>query len=221
MVKRNSHDARVAVIGLGRFGAGIAHELVSRGWEVLGVDVDGRVVQALADELTHVVAADATDIETLKQLGIHEFQRAVVGMGDLEASVLTTSLLADLGIPTIWAKAVSQQHRKILERVGAHHVTQPEHDMGYRIAHLVTGRMLDYIPFEGDFALVKTRAPRELFGKRLRDTQVRARYGVTVVSVKHPDEGYDYATPETVVYEGDLLVVAGKSRNVERFADIT
>lgn len=218
---RPPEAARVVVLGLGRFGSSLAQELIGRGWEVLGIDHDPRIVQDFSDDLTHAATADSTDIEALRQLGIPEFRRAVVGMGSLEASVLTTSLLADLGVPNVWAKAVSWRHARILERVGAHHVTQPEHDMGLRVAHLVTGRMLDYIPFEGDFALVKTRAPSEIAGKALGETGIRKRYGVTVVSIKRGDEGFDYATPETVVEKGDVLIVAGKSRNTERFADLS
>lgn len=215
------HDTRVVVLGLGRFGSSLGRELTRRGWQVLGLDRDARAVQDLSEEFTHAVTADSTDLEALRQLGVEDFRRAVVGIGDLEASILTTSLLADLGVPNIWAKAVSHQHGRILERVGAHHVTQPEHDMGERIAHLVTGRMLDYVPFEDDFALVKTRAPQEILGKPLGETRIRVRYGVTVVSLKRPREDFTYATPETVVNEGDLLIVAGKSRDAERFANLT
>ncbi len=216
-----THGTRVAVLGLGRFGSSLSLELARRRWQVLGVDRDERIVQNLSGELTYAATGDATDIETLRQLGVHEFRRAVVGMGGLEASVLTTSLLIDLGLSNIWAKAVSQRHARILERVGAHHVTQPEHDMGERVAHLVTGKMLDYIPFEHDFALVKTLAPAEVAGKPLGETGIRRNYGVTVVCIKRPEEDFTYATPDTVVEKGDLLIVAGKSRDAEHFADLT
>ena len=221
MANRTHHGTRVAVLGLGRFGSSLGRELTQRGWEVLGIDRDERIVQDLSDELTHVASADTTDIEALRQLGVGEFRRAVVGIGGLEASILTTSLLVDLEVSNIWAKAVSQRHARILERVGAHHVTQPEHDMGHRVAHLVTGRMLDYIPFEDDFAFVKTRAPMEIVGRSLGESRIRDRYGVTVVSLKHPGESFDYATHHTVVQEGDLLIVAGKSDKAEHFANLT
>lgn len=221
MANRTHPTSRVVVLGLGRFGSSLAGELARRGWEVLGIDRDERLVQDAADQLSHVATADVTDIEALRQLGVPEFRRAVVGMGNLEASVLTTSLLSELEVPNIWAKAVSQRHARILERVGAHHVTQPEHDMGYRVAHLVTGRMLDYIPFEDDFALVKTRAPSEIAGRPLGETGIRRKYGVTVVSIKRAGEGFDYASRETVAHQGDLLIVAGRSRDVERFAELS
>ena len=158
----------------------------------------------------------------MRQLGVHQFQRAVVGIGtDLEASILTTSVLVDFEIPHIWAKAVSRQHGRILERVGAHHVVLPEHEMGERVAHLVTGRMLDYIEFEDDYAMVKTRAPEEAVGVPLGQSRLRSKYGVTVVGVKRSGEGFTYATADTVVNRGDVLILAGRTTEVEQVADLT
>ncbi|PXY35209.1 potassium transporter [Prauserella coralliicola] len=197
-------------------------ELVRGGCEVLGIDSDPKLVQKHADELTHAAVADTTDVDAMTQLGVPEFERAVVGIGtEVEASILTTSLLADFGIPHIWAKAVSRQHGRILERVGAHHVVLPEHDMGERVAHLVTGRMLDYIEFEDDYAIVKTTAPAEALGKPLGETRLRSKYGVTVVGIKRPGSEFTYATPETVIHPHDILVVAGRRDEVETFADLT
>jgi trk system potassium uptake protein len=213
--------SRVVVIGLGRFGSSLARELARRGYEILGIDADPRRVQVLSDDLTHTVVADTTDEEALRQLGVPEFERAVVGIGsNLEASILTTSLLVDFGIPNIWAKALNHQQGRILERIGAHHVVLPEHDMGERVAHLVTGRMLDFIQFEDDYAIVKTIAPREADGRPLGESRLRSKYDVTVVGVKRPGEGFTYATAETVVHRGDVLIVAGKTAAVERVADL-
>lgn len=222
---RNDHiprQSRVVVLGLGRFGASLALELVRRGTEVLGVDNTPRVVQRFADELTHTAVADTTDIEALRQLDVADFRRAVVGIGDdLEASILTTAVLVDLGVPNIWAKAISRQHGRILERVGAHHVVLPEQDMGERVAHLVTGRMLDYIEFEDDFAMVKTSPPGDIVGRPLSETGVRRRDRITVVGVKRPGEAFTYATESTVLQAEDLLIVSGKINDVEAFADRT
>ncbi|SDJ13979.1 trk system potassium uptake protein TrkA [Actinokineospora alba] len=213
---------RVVVIGLGRFGTSLAMELIGRGTEVLGIDSDPHTIQRLSGELTHAVVADTTDEDVLRQLGVDEFQRAVVAIGtDLEASILTTSLLVDFDIPNIWAKAISRQHGQILRRIGAHHVVLPEHEMGERVAHLVTGRMLDYIEFEDDYAMVKTIAPAEAVGLPLGESRLRAKYDVTVVGVKRPGEDFTYATAETVVHEGDVLIVAGRTPNVERVAELT
>ncbi|XRQ11885.1 potassium channel family protein [Actinomadura welshii] len=210
----------VVVIGMGRFGSALALELAQRGTEVLAIDNRPKIVQALSGRLTHVITADATDIDALRELGVDEFYRAVVAIGgDLEASILTTSLLAELEIDDIWAKAVTHQHKRILERIGAHHIVLPEHDMGERVAHLVSGRMLDYIAVDEDFALVKTRPPRELVGVPLGETRLRAKHGVTVVCVKAVGESFTYATPETVLQYGDVILVAGPIAKVERIAD--
>jgi trk system potassium uptake protein TrkA len=219
---RDLRTSRVVVLGLGRFGASLALELVRRGSEVLGLDSDPVLVQRYADDLTHAAVADTTDAEALQQLDVPDFSRAVVGIGtDLEASILTTAVLVDLGIPNIWAKATSRQHGRILERIGAHHVVLPEFDMGERVAHLVTGRMIDYIEFEDDFAMVKTAAPAEILDRSLSASGVRARHGITVVAVKHPGEEFTYATPDTVVHRGDVLIISGRINQVEAFANLT
>lgn len=214
----------VTVIGLGRFGSALALELTKLGTDVLGIDTDAKRVQSLAGQLPNVVVADSTDIEALRQLGVGEFRRAVVAIGsDIEASILTTSLLAELEVPDIWGKALSRQHGKILSRVGAHHVVLPEHEMGERVAHLLTGRMLDYVEVDDDFAMVKTKPPRDIVSLPLRDTRLRARYGVTVVAVKSQAKGsaasFTYATPDTVLMYGDVILVVGRIKDVERFAE--
>ncbi|MEU8268613.1 TrkA family potassium uptake protein [Sphaerisporangium sp. NPDC049002] len=217
-----SRDSPVVVIGLGRFGTSLALELVRRGTEVLAIDNRAKVVQSLAGSLTHVVVADSTDMEALKQLGVPDFYQAVVAIGgDLEASILTASLLVELEVENIWAKAVSRQHARILEQIGIRHVVQPEHDMGERVAHLVTGRMLDYIEVDENFALVKTRPPKELVGLALGECKLRKKYGVTVVGVKSQGQEFTYATADTVLMYGDVIIVSGTIEKVERFAELT
>jgi trk system potassium uptake protein TrkA len=207
------------VVGLGRFGGAVAESLTRLGHEVLAIEENLSLVQAWSDRLTHVVQADSSNIEALRQLGVADFQHAVVGIGsDIEASVLTVLALTELGVPDIWAKAVTTNHGKILEKTGAHHVVYPEAAMGERVAHLVTGKMIDFIEFDDDFAIVKTRPPREAVGKTLAESQLRSRHGVTVVGVKRPREDFTYAKPDTLVVEGDLLIVSGPTQKVERFA---
>ncbi|WFE30154.1 TrkA family potassium uptake protein [Solwaraspora sp. WMMD791] len=214
----------VVVIGLGRFGGALAVELASRGTEVLGIDGDPKTTQSFSGQLPHLATADATDLEALRQLGVGEFHRAVVGIGtDIQASILATSLLSELGVADIWAKAISRQHGRILERIGAHHVILPEHDMGERVAHLLTGRLLDYVEVDRDFAMVKTTPPQEVVSVPLRESRVRSRYGVTVVAVKSEAHGararFTYATPDTVLMYGDIILVIGTINDVERFAE--
>lgn len=218
----NVPDNGVLVVGLGRFGSALATTLMELGHEVLGVDADADNVQRSADLLTHVVQADATDEEVMQQLGAGEFGRAVVGIGtDLEASILTTSLLVDLKVPDIWAKAVTVAHGRILQRVGAHHVIFPEHDMGRRVAHLVTGRMIEFVQLDVGFTLVELKPPRQIVGRSLADSQVRSRHGITVVCIKPEGGSFTYATPDTVPGPNDILVVAGETDRTKRFADLS
>lgn len=215
------HDTEFLVIGLGRFGGGLAETLVDLGHDVLGIDSSAKLVQEFSVKLTHVVEADSTDLEAMRQLGAADFATAVVAIGtDVEASILTTSLLVDLGIPKIVAKAVSAPHGKILERVGATRVVFPEYDMGVRVAHSVSGRMMDFIQLDPGFALVETTAPSAIVGKSLGQAEVRKRYGITVVCIKPEGGSFTYATPETVVNEGDILVVAGETKRAEAFGEM-
>ena len=219
---RNLADDGVLVVGLGRFGTALAETLVSLGHEVLGVDSNPANVQRNAEVLTHVVEADATDEEAMRQLGADEFGRAVVGIGtDLEASILTTSLLVDLKVPDIWAKAVTVAHGRILQRVGAHHVIFPEHDMGRRVAHLVTGRMIEFVQLDEGFTLVELEPPRQIVGRSLADAQLRSRFGITVVCIKPEGGSFTYATPDTVPGPNDILVVAGETDRTKRFAELS
>lgn len=213
-----SPTAPVIVIGLGRFGSSVAKSLVRLGHEVLAVDERADIVQKFAGEFTHVVAADSTDTEALRQIGADQFRRAVVGIGtDIEASVLTVLSLSDLGVPEIWAKAISGKHAGILERVGATHVVRPEADMGMRVAHLVTGTMTDYIEFDDGFALARTRTPQVACGKTLAESALRQKYGITVVGVKTRGEDFTYARPETSIAHSDELIVSGPTNKVEAF----
>lgn len=212
----------ILVIGLGRFGTSVALSLVRLGHEVLAVDESTEIVKRYADDFTHVVAADSTDTEALKQIGADQFNRAVVGIGThIEASVLTVLGLAELGVEEIWAKAISAKHAKILTSVGATNVVRPESAMGERVAHLVTGTMSDFMEFDDDFAIARTRTPRRAEGKTLHEAALRSRYGVTVVGVKARGAEFVYAQPETVVGAGDELIVAGTTAEVEAFCSAT
>lgn len=213
----------VVVIGLGRFGGAVAESLIRMGHEVLGVDDNYDRVQQWSGLLTHVVQADTTSIETLRELGVAEFKHAVVGIGNnVEASVLTVLALEELGVKDIWAKAMTAKHGRILERTGAHHVIFPEATMGERVAHLVNGRMIDFFEVEPGYAIAKTRTPADFDGRALGELGVRSKHGVTVVAVKKPKEQeITYAKLETVLSREDLLVVAGPTAQVERFAALT
>lgn len=186
---------------------------------MLAIDTDAGLVQKWADRVTHTVQADARSIETLRQIGAEDFSIGVVAVGSsIEASVLITANLVDLKVPQIWAKAISQSHGKILERIGANHVIYPEAEAGERVAHLVSGRMLDFIEFDDDFALVKMYPPKPIRGLNLTESGVRSKYNITVVGVKSPGKPFTYATAETVVSNHDLIIISGTSADIERFA---
>lgn len=214
---------RVLVIGLGRFGSAVAHELMSLGSEVLGIDASARAVQDHAELLTHVVEADTTDRAVLAQLGVSDFDRAVVGIGtDTEASLLTTAALIDSGISNVWAKPVTSAHGQILERVGAHHVVYPERDMGRHVAHLVSGGVLDWFQLDESFAMAETTVPAELVGQSLADAGIRAPLrGDRRERQARRRAVHTYATPDTVLAAGDILVVAGERTASESVAHIS
>ena len=210
----------VVLVGLGRFGSAVALELTRRGIEVLAIDSSAKRVQSMSGRLTQVVTADCTEIEALRQLGVPDFYRAIVAIGsDVEASILVTSLLVELQIEDVWAKAISDHHGRILRRVGAHHVVYPEVEMGERIAHLVSGHLLDYMQVDKDFALAKILPPREIVGIPLGESKLRARYGITVVAVKSPDGGFTYAGYDTTLTHDDIILVVGREADIESLVE--
>jgi trk system potassium uptake protein TrkA len=221
LVDRIAHNAPVLVIGLGRFGAATAGQLDRLGREVLAVEADPGLVQKWSERVTHTVQADARQIDALRQIGAQDFSIAVVAVGSsIEASVLITANLVDLKIPQIWAKAISQSHGKILSRIGANHVIYPEAEAGERVAHLVSGRMIDFIEFDDDFAIVKMYPPKPVRGMSLAQAQVRKKFGVTIVGIKSPGKEFTHATAETIISNHDVIIVSGKSVEIERFASL-
>lgn len=216
------HDSSVLVVGLGRFGSALALALDRLGHEVLAVDGNMERVQEYSGLLTHVVQSDATNESALRQIGAPDIDVAVVAIGnDIAKSVLATGALIDVGVKQVWAKAITAAHGRILERIGANHVVFPEAEVGERVAHLITGKMMDFIEFDDGFAIVKTRAPVESHGRTLGETQLRKKYGVTIVGVKSHGEDFVYAQPSTTVHRGDVLIVAGRTEQVEKFAGVT
>ncbi|HET7475505.1 MAG TPA: TrkA family potassium uptake protein [Dermatophilaceae bacterium] len=217
MPKNRLHQEDVLVIGLGRFGAAAALELHDLGHTVVGIEKDAQLVEDFSGRLDKVVHADASHPNTTARFS--HFKLAVVGIGSsIESSVLCAGNLIDAGIGSIWAKAVGPAHARILQRIGVHHVISPEAESGRRVAHLVNGRMLDYIEFDDGFAIVKMAPPRETIGFTLSQCQIRSKYGVTVVGVKSPGQDFKHAVPETKVTASDTLIVSGPSELIERLA---
>jgi len=208
----------VFVVGLGRFGSSLAETLVGLGVDVLAIDADPARVTEFAEVLPTVRQADGSNQNALRQLGIEQFDAAVVAIGTgIEASILTTAALVDVGVPNVWAKAITSEHGRILERVGAHHVVFPEKQMGERVAHAVTGAVVDYFALDDDFVIAELEAPPSLVGRTLAEAAIRQKHGVTVVSVKPAGKHFTHATAETKINKNDLLVVAGPTKEVDRF----
>lgn len=219
--KRKGVAESILVIGLGRFGSAVATSLVGMDKEVMAIDTDPLLVQRWSNELTHVVQADTTDEEALRQLGVASFDRAVVAIGsDIEASVLTVLALAEAGVEEIWAKAITSKHGKILERVGAQHVVYPERAMGLRVAHQIVGTMEDFMEFEGGYALARILAPTVTWGVPLGKSDLRSRHRITVVGIKKRGEGFSYADHQTIPRAGDELIISGSVRAVEKFSSM-
>lgn len=207
------------VIGLGRFGAAVAGQLDRLGREVLAIDVDATLVQKWSDRVTHTAQLDARNLDALTQIGAKEFSIAVVAVGtSLEASVLITANLSDLKVPHIWAKAMSSTHGRILKRIGANHVIYPEAEAGERAAHLLNGRLLDFIAFDDQFVLAKMYPPKPIRGQTLRESEIRSRYQVSVMGVKSPGSEFTEATPDTMISNLDLIIVAGTGERIEQFS---
>lgn len=217
--RRRRKNLPVLIVGLGRFGVALGEELMAEGREVLAVERNRSLVQKYADRFTYVVEADATDPEALAQVGAADFDIAVVGVGtSIESSVLIAVNLVDLEIDQVWGKAINRAHGKILERIGCEHVVYPEHDAGVRVAHLVSGHLMDFIKFDDDFAIVKMPPPRCMQGMTIEQAHPRDRHGVNVVGVKSPGRDFVYAQPDTLVSTGDTIIVSGDVSNLERFA---
>ncbi len=211
--------AEIMIVGLGRFGSAAANSLVELGQDVIGVDSEEKLVQRHAAMLTEAVQVDATDIDAMRLIGAQDVQTAVVAIGnDIEASILAASVLLELGVPRVWAKAVSDRHGQILERLGVHRVVFPERDMGDRVAHGLVGLALDFVLIGADFAMAETTAPKEALGRTLAEVGLRSKYDVTVVCTKPPGGTFSLTGPDTILKPDDTLLVIGEKENVERFS---
>lgn len=208
-----------AVIGLGRFGTSVARTLFKLGQEVLAIDVSEERVKYTAEEVTHTLMADTTDINVLKSIGIKNFDVVVVAIGEnIQANIMTVLLLKELGVPYVVAKALNRMQGRVLEKVGADRVVYPERDMGKRIAHnLVSSNLVDYIELSQEFSIIEVIAQKDMFGKNLKSLSFRTRYNVNVILIKRAN-GEVLFSPgaEDMVQIGDILVLAGEKHSLDR-----
>ncbi|MBS4537990.1 TrkA family potassium uptake protein [Clostridium sp. D2Q-11] len=209
------------VIGCGRFGTSVAETLYDLGYDVLAIDKSEEKVQEIADKVTHAVQADAIDENTLKTLGLRNFDVAVVTIGsDLQASIMATLIAKELGIKLVISKAQNELHAKVLEKTGADKVVFPERDMGSRVArNLVSSNILDYIEFAPDYSIVEITAIKEWEGKTLNELRLPTKYGINVIAIKHNKEINISPYANDVIDKNDVLIVIGHNkdlRNLDR-----
>ncbi|OAT79391.1 potassium channel family protein [Desulfotomaculum copahuensis] len=202
-----------AVIGLGRFGSSVARTLSRMGYDVLAVDTSEDRVNDITDEVTYAVQVDAMDEQALKSLGVRNFDVVIVAIGhEVQSSILVTVMLKEMGVPRVVAKAQTELHGKVLQKVGADMVVFPERDMGVRLAHaLVSRNILDQINLSPDFSIVELLAPPEFIGKTLQESAMRQEYGVTVLAVRRGHEVIISPGAKQVIQEGDVLVIVGRN----------
>ncbi|MFH1782007.1 MAG: TrkA family potassium uptake protein [Candidatus Omnitrophota bacterium] len=213
-----------AVIGLGRFGLSVAKTLSEKGHQVLAIDKDEELVQSVSDTVTESVQVDSTDEKALRAVGIMNVDVAVVAIGtNLEASVLTTLLLKELGVAYIVARAVTDEHSKVLEKVGASKVVNLEKDMGVRVANsLVSPSVLEHIELSPEFGIMETVVPKEYIGKSIRDLDVRAEHDLNIIAVrkKGPDEKAEInVAPKAdyIVKDEDVFIIIGSNDHLDKF----
>ena len=215
---------QVVVIGLGRFGSSVAKELYQMGHDVLAIDLQDDQVQEMLGHATYAVRADATNETVLKELGVSNFDVAVVAIGsDVQASILVTVLLKDLGIPYIVTRAISEIHGNALERIGADRVVYPEQEMGRRLAHLgFEPGVLDYIEVAPNYGVTKLRPPEHVIKQTLEEAGLggtRDKYGVAVLAIRRGREYFLIPSKDEEIRSGDMLIVAGNSEQVGRLHD--
>ncbi|MEH7454548.1 TrkA family potassium uptake protein [Gottfriedia acidiceleris] len=211
-----------AVIGLGRFGSGIVNTLLDHGNEVLVIDNNEERINEIADRATHAVIADSTNEESLKAIGIGNFDTVIVAIGnDMQASILTTLVLNDLSINKIVVKALNKQHGEVLKRVGADWVIYPERNMGERVAHqLMSPNVLNFIELAKNYSIEEIKLPSKMVGKSLKELNIRVEFNLTVIAIKTQGVVNISPSPDEVIHEGDVLVMIGENRDLHRFANL-
>jgi trk system potassium uptake protein TrkA len=215
-----------AIIGLGRFGSAVAETLVKHDAEVLAIDKDETKVKALTDRVTLALELDATDEKALREAGVQNVDVAVVSIGEnIEASILVVMLLKELGIKEIIAKAVNDLHGKVLSHIGVNKVVYPERDMAQRVAQsLIKPEFLEQIVLSPEYSIVEMPAPAFLWEKSIRESNLRAEYGVSIIAIKHQSivngekkEIWNInPSPDDVIHKEDILVVLGANSDIEK-----
>ncbi|MEB2279273.1 TrkA family potassium uptake protein [Lysinibacillus xylanilyticus] len=211
-----------AVIGLGRFGVSVARKLYEAGHEVLGIDINEERVEDAEQYVTHAVVADTTEEKALNSIGIRNFDCVIVAIGiDMQSSILTVSLLKELGIKKIIAKALGKRHGQVLDKVGAEWVIYPERDMGERVANqLLSPNMLNYIELSKEYSIEEIMIPSKMAGHNLRNLDIRAKYNVSVIAIVRDGNITILPSPDEIIKEKDILVMIGHRKDLTVFSNI-
>lgn len=207
------------IIGCGRFGTAVAQELTNLGREVMVIDIDPDVIQNMSDIVTYAVQADVTDANTVKSLGIGNFDTAIVTMGaNIQGSMLATLLVKETGVKKVISKAQSKVHSQILYKIGADRVIFPEREMGIRLAkNLVSKNVLEFIELSEDYSVIELLVNDDWIGQTLQELDMRKRYGVNVVAIKNNNEVNISVLGSYKIKENDILVVLGQNENLNKF----
>ena len=205
------------VIGLGRFGQGVARQLCALGGEVVAMDVRSELVDQVANDVTHAVVGDARDKEVLKALGVRNFDCAVIAIGDdLAASILVSMNLQELGVPYIVSKAHDETHRHLLEKLGVNRVVIPEKEQAQRLARsLHSHNVLEYIELSEEYGILEIPAPKGWVGKTLKELDVRVRFGVNVIAVECDNQTNVSPAADYCVRAEDIMVVLGSTYSLK------
>ncbi|WP_313891439.1 TrkA family potassium uptake protein [Psychrobacillus sp.] len=207
------------VIGLGRFGGSIVKELVEQGADVMAIDIVSERVDEFATIATQAVVADTTDEAVLKSLGIRNFEHVIVAIGDnIQASILTTLMLKEIGVKKITVKAQNDYHEKVLRKIGADQVVHPERDMGIRIANnILSNNVLDYLELSDEHSIMEIKVNDKIAGKSLVDLDIRAKYGINIVAVKRGKNLIVSPPAEEKLLLHDVLIIIGADVDMIRF----
>ncbi|WP_338451895.1 TrkA family potassium uptake protein [Niallia oryzisoli] len=208
-----------AVIGLGRFGGSICRTFAEQGMEVMAIDNNEDRVNEYSAIASHAVVGDSTDEKVLKSLGIRNFDHVIVAIGDnIQASILTTIILKELGVKNITVKAQNDYHEKVLLKIGADHVVHPERDMGRRIANnMISNSVLDYLELSDEHSIVEIVASEKIDGHSILNLDIRAQYGINIVAIKRTNEIIVSPQANEIIHEKDILIVIGADADINRF----
>jgi trk system potassium uptake protein TrkA len=211
---------KFAVIGMGSFGGNVAETLDKKGGEVLAVDIDKGRIEHFKNKVSHAVCMDAAGKENLQALGIQDMDVVIVSLGpDMEASILTVLYLHELGVDRIVAKALSEDHAKILEAVGATEVIFPEKDMAIKTAlRLINPNVLEYLPLLSGIGIQEIAPPEKFIGKNLRDLDIRNKYGIQVIAIRGliPEKTTFIPKADFVIKDSDILIIMGSDTQLAR-----